>query len=124
MAKCQETAGFLISAACSESADFKCGQCGKPICGRHTREGARAPGKVCITCYRQSGAAYGQSNDDPYLYSGIHHPEYYAYAATGTAAGLAAASAARDWSEDRGAFAAEDQEDWTDDGWENDYDGS
>ncbi len=123
MSKCQETAGFLISAACSDSAEHKCRQCGKPVCGRHTRSDPNG-GQVCIACYRKSGAAYGQSNDDPYLYSGAHHPEYYAYAVAGTAVGVAATAAAMDWAKERKAFRPQEEEDWTDEGWESDYDGS
>ncbi len=130
MSKCQETAGFLISAACGDSATQRCHQCKKPICERHSRIDPNGNANWnCIACHRKSSTSYGQSNDDPYLYSGSHHPEYYTYAAAGTV-GLGAAAAAhasQPWQE-RSAFNAStdstDSEDWTDQGWEDDFDGS
>ncbi len=131
MSKCQETAGFLISAACGGSASQRCHRCKKPICERHSRIDPDGGGNWnCIECHRKSGASYGQSNDDPYLYSGSHHPEYYTYAAVGAAAlgaaalGVAATQAGQPW-RDRSAFGVEsDSEDWTDQEWEDDFDGS
>lgn len=124
MAKCQETAGFLISAPCKDSSYYRCARCGKPICERHARQSATTDGKVCIACFRKDSPGLTQANDDPYLYSGTHHPEYYAYAAGAAAVGIGAAHAAHQWSGDRSAFNADDQQDWTDGEWENDYDGS
>ena len=75
MAKCAETAGFLISAPCKQIADQKCQACRKPICRRHQRKSAAGQKVLCITCFRKSSDGYGDT-DDPYLYSGIIYTDY------------------------------------------------
>ena len=105
MAKCAETAGFLISAPCKQPADGKCQSCRKPVCRRHQRKSAAGDKTFCITCYRRSSDGYGDT-DDPYLYSGIIYTDYYEH------------SYYRDDWEGSEVFMADDTD------WEADFDGS
>lgn len=122
MAKCEEVAGFLISAPCKRQAVHRCQTCNKGICANHGRSvgGSSDPTDArlnCITCHRKSGAKYTQDNDDPYLYSGFFYDDYYDR------------SYDNDWSENRESFDNSNQtefdDDFGDDGdFENDFDGS
>ena len=77
MAKCGETAGFLIAAPCKNQSMGKCHRCKKPICDKHTRRYSAESQIMCITCYRKSGARYTEDDDDPYLYGGYYYSDYY-----------------------------------------------
>ena len=129
MAKCEEVAGFLISAPCKRQAQTRCKSCNKGICINHGRpaNGSTAavdpnnPNAVplnCISCHRKSGASYTEDNDDPYLYSGFYYNDYYDRSYSNDS-----------WSDNRGAFDNSNQmdgnDDFGDDGdFENDFDGS
>lgn len=113
MSKCQETAGFLISAPCAHKATRKCQACGKPLCEIHSRDATPRAGVNCIACHRKFGARYEHGTDDPYLYSGYFYHSYYEdydYGDTAT------------WVAGREAF--EELEKDSDLEWEGDFDGS
>ena len=119
MGKCEETAGFLISAPCRKKSELKCRTCGKAICQTHTRPSDK--GEQCIACHRKAGTKYERDTDDPMLYSAYRYNDFYALAHT--------------WGrseDDRGYFDSDNpssQHDYgasgsEDDTWENDFDGS
>lgn len=80
--QCNETTGFLFSHDCGEPADHVCGQCQKPVCGKHTVD---TQGTLrCTTCAKTwmrtagqnpQGATGGYS--DPYPYYGS--PYFYTW---------------------------------------------
>lgn len=114
MAKCEETAGFLVSAPCNHKASGKCQSCGKPICPTHSRDATPRAGVNCIACHRRLGAKYEDETDDPYLYSGYLYQGYYSH--------HAADDAAATWIAGREAFEEDGQDEDLE--WEGDFDGS
>lgn len=116
MAKCRETAGFLFSHPCSESAGQQCSKCAKPVCAKHVRLWDQQP--FCVGCHKDERRIAGQQQgdrDDPYYYSTFYYNDYDDYG---------------QWDRfsrgDREAFdsdASDWSEDWGDD-WEGDFDAS
>jgi len=80
--QCNETSGFLFSHPCSEPSDHVCGECQKPICGKHAVD---TQGLLrCTTCAKTwfrsagrgaAGATGGTGYDAPYYQS----PYFYTW---------------------------------------------
>ncbi len=84
--QCNETSGFLFSHPCSEPSEHVCGECQKPVCGKHAVD---TQGVLrCTTCaktwYRGAGRGSGQTTGtgsyDPYYSS----PYFYTWHHYGT----------------------------------------
>lgn len=114
MSKCEETAGFLISAPCRVQASHRCQACGKSICETHSRDASPRAGRNCIGCHRKFGARYDSATDDPYLFAGFLFPAYYQSYAYGS----------ESWDEGRAAFREASEANEGDEDWESDFDGS
>ena len=79
MDRCRDQSGFLFAHRCDQPAVTTCGQCGRPICHRHSRPTDAGP--RCASCAKAAFRDHERDDDgiadDPFLYTNRFYASSY-----------------------------------------------